>query len=200
MRWIKRILVGLILVALAFVILNSDFFGKNIRFALFRRYPVDPTTLVTDTNKPIAEADTLWIVSLDIKAPLQYVDQNNEDVFQAALQKGVVHFPGTAEPGQFGNAYFFGHSSDYPWSKGQYKTVFALLPRIADGAEIKITDHDGNLYTYIVKQHYVVAANDTSVLDQGGYTRHLLTLQTSYPVGTALKRYIVIAELDEAAQ
>lgn len=194
-RYIKKIIIVLILVGIVFVILNADFFAKNIRFGLFRRYAVDPATQIVEGPEARAEPNLLWITALDIKAPVQYVDQADENVYQQALQKGVVHFPGTAMPGDFGNAYFFGHSSDYLWSPGDYKTVFAVLPRIQIGTEIKISGPDGAVYTYVAKQTFVVAPNDTSVLDQRNYQQKILTLQTSYPVGTALKRYIVVAEL-----
>jgi len=144
-----------------------------------------------------AEADHLWIESLGISAPLKYVEEANENVFQEALQEGVVHYPGTALPGQVGNSYYFGHSSDYLWAKGHYKTVFALLPRINPGTEIKITDHEGKLFSYIVTETKVVAPNDLSVLSQGDGQKSLLSIQTSYPVGTALRRFIAVAELKQ---
>jgi HemK-like putative methylase len=70
----------------------------------------------------------LSIPSLSIEAPIQFIDKADEKTFQAALKNGVVHYPGTALAGEFGNMYIFGHSSDYIWSKGHYKTIFAVLP------------------------------------------------------------------------
>ncbi len=193
---VKKILLGLVIAGAIFVVLNSAFLTKNIRYYFFKATPSGPAT-APGTGQSQAEADTLWVSSLGIKAPIKYVEESKESVFQEALRSGVVHFPGTAMPGQPGNTYIFGHSSDYLWSKGDYKTVFALLPRISKDAEVQITDHNGNLYTYTVVDSFVVAADDFSVLDQKNNEKKLLTLQTSYPVGTALKRYIVVAELKE---
>lgn len=193
---LKKVIIGLIIIGAIFLLLNADFIAKNLRHSVFRRYPQDPTTQFNDTQ-PKAEANTLWIQSLDIQAPVVYVEEVNEAGFQEALRRGVVHYPGTALPGQFGNVYIFGHSSDYPWAKGDYKTIFALLPRIQSGHEIKLSDPDGNLYTYAVTQTFVAEPSDTHLLSQYNNEKKLLTLQTSYPLGTALRRYIVVAELKQ---
>jgi LPXTG-site transpeptidase (sortase) family protein len=150
-----------------------------------------------------SQAPTVWVAgslsipSLNIAAPLIYVSQRTEKTFQLGLQQGVVQYPGTALPGQLGNMYVFGHSSDYRWAKGSYKTVFAKLPNIKLGSEIKVTDGAGKLYTYQVIDTAIALPNETQYLSQGNYQKKLLTVQTSYPVGTALKRFLAIAELKE---
>jgi LPXTG-site transpeptidase (sortase) family protein len=196
-----RIVFIVTVLALVFVLLNYQYFWANIRFSLFHRQAASinsasnsPSTL-SKSGEPVGEANHLEIPSLDIRVPIIYVNEQSEKVYQAALINGVVHFPGTPEPGQYGNVYIFGHSSDYIWSKGHYKTVFAVLPRIKKGAEIDISDTQGHQFVYRVIAQKVVAANDASVLDQGNNQKKLLTLQTSYPVGTALRRYVVVAEL-----
>ena len=145
----------------------------------------------------IAEPNTLTIRDLGIVAPVIYINEKTETAYQAALQQGVVHYPGTAQPGEFGNAYIFGHSSDYAWAPGNYKTVFAKLPQIKAGTEIRVTDASGAMFRYKVIETKVVWPRDLSVLDQYNYERKMLTLQTSYPLGTALQRFIVVAELQE---
>jgi LPXTG-site transpeptidase (sortase) family protein len=189
---IKRIAAALSVAAAVFLLLNSSYILQNLKF-YFHSAPSSNNRLEETTNK--AQPDHLWIDSLNIEAPLKYVSETKESVYQAALKDGVVHFPGTALPGQVGNAYYFGHSSDYPWSGGHYKTVFALLPKIQTGAVIKITDSGGNLFTYTVTGTKIVVPSDTSVLSQETSGKKLLSVQTSYPVGTALRRFVVVAEL-----
>ena len=58
-----------------------------------------------------------------------------EEDIQDALEHGVVHYPGTARPGQAGNFFVTGHSSYYPWADGNYKTVFARLHELNVGDE-----------------------------------------------------------------
>lgn len=141
------------------------------------------------------EPDTLIIPSLGIKTPVVYAQEANEKVFQAALINGVAHYPGTASPGESGNIYIFGHSSDYIWSKGKYKTIFADLPKIKIGSEIWLSGVDGRAYLYIAKESFVAGAKDVEFLSQDTGGKKILTLQTSWPLGTALKRWIVKAEL-----
>jgi sortase (surface protein transpeptidase) len=64
-----------------------------------------------------------------------------ENQIQDALKDGVVHFPGSAEAGERGNAFYTGHSSYYPWSDGRYKDVFALLHEIKLGDTVTIWEN-----------------------------------------------------------
>lgn len=194
--WLVKIFWLVALLVVGFGLVNFQYFSAWVGFWLFK--PQTYTTEKPETNTQNlvrGEPNSLEIASLGIKTPLQYAESKNETEFQELLQKGVVHYPGTALVGEVGNAYFFGHSSDYAWSKGGYKTVFALLPNIAVGEEIKISGQDGIVYTYKVTEKFVASKTDLGLLSQETGGKKILTLQTSYPVGTALKRYIVKAEL-----
>jgi LPXTG-site transpeptidase (sortase) family protein len=142
------------------------------------------------------QADKLAIPSLGLDVPLVYVNTTDEVTFQQGLEQGVVHYPSTAVPGERGNAYYFGHSSDYAFKKGSFKTVFAILPKIEIGAKVYATDHAGKQFVYTVTEKKIVSPQDVSVLSQGDRTEKFLTLQTSWPLGTALKRYVVICQLE----
>ncbi|MCH7492088.1 sortase [Patescibacteria group bacterium] len=155
--------------------------------------------IITQPTLERGEADQLSIPDRDINTPIIYIEEVDETIFQEALASGVVHYPGTALPGQFGNPYIFGHSSDYFWKSGNYKEIFKSLIDIPLGTPIRITNHDGELFIYRVVETKIVGPKEVSVLDQNEQQSLLLTLQTSWPVGTALKRYIVIAEMDKIA-
>jgi len=146
-----------------------------------------------------ADPDYLWIPDRNIETPIQYVDEANEEVFQKALENGIVHYPGTALPGEFGNPYLFGHSSDYLWKAGDYKQVLKELIDIPTDTEVKITNPDGELFIFRVIETKIVGPKEVSVLDQQNHERQLLTIQTSWPLGTALKRYIAVCQIDEDA-
>lgn len=190
----KKIIIVIGVLLAIFVALNFNYLLANARLFFRGQKSI---LLTGDTVNQVEQkmaANQLIIPSLGISAPLIYVSEKSEAVYQKALEGGAVHFPGTANPGEAGNAYFFGHSSDYFWSKGKYKTVFATLPSVKIGESIFISDAAGAKYEYKVIESKKVAANDTSVLAQD-LTRQILTLQTSYPVGTALARWVVIAKL-----
>jgi LPXTG-site transpeptidase (sortase) family protein len=194
--WQER-LAPLLLVLLIFGVLNAGYLWAHIRFTFSSVFGTTETNAHEIVFPQIErlEPDLLRIDRMGIAAPIQYVATSTEAVFQEALMDGVVHYPGTALPGEFGNVYIFGHSSDYRWSKGSYKTVFALLTKIKTGDDILITNHEGIPFHYIVNGTSIVSPTDVHVLDQQGNTKKLLTLQTSYPLGTALKRLIVTAEM-----
>lgn len=191
-----------------FVVLNAGYFQAHLAFDIRQAANVvtsgNTTSSLSKNNAGVLSSTTstkrqpnmVWVERLGINAPVIYTQKRTETAFQKALIDGVVHYPGTAMPGKLGNVYIFGHSSDYRWSKGKYKTVFALLTKIDVGDKILVTDDKGKVFSYHVIQKKVVKPSDSSVLSQFGYKKRLLTLQTSYPLGTALKRLIVLAELD----
>ncbi len=145
-------------------------------------------------QEEILGPNLLYLPSLGIKVPLITPATNAEGDIQEALQNGVAHYPGTALPGATGNVYLVGHSSDNVWAKGNYKNVFANLPKLGLGDKIKISNEQGQVFIYEAVETKIVSPKDLSVLAQPTAEK-LLTLQTSYPLGTALRRYLVIAKL-----
>lgn len=117
----------------------------------------------------------------------------SENKIQEVLREGVVHYPYTANPDQYGNVFITGHSSYYPWDKGRYKDIFALLHKLEIGDEYSIY-YKGEKFTYRVKEKFEVKPDDVSVLEQPT-DQKISTLMTCTPVGTVLRRLIVRAEL-----
>jgi len=142
------------------------------------------------------EQEILVIPKIFVSVPIIFSVSAEEKVLQEDLKRGVAHLPQTAKPGEIGNCYIVGHSSDYPWSDGLFKEVFAQLPKLAVGDEILVQKGEAAL-KYIVLETKIVEANDLSVLSQETSGQKILTLQTSYPIGTADKRFLVIAKIPE---
>lgn len=115
-----------------------------------------------------------------------------EKQIQSGLQKGIVHYPGTSKPGQFGNVFLTGHSSYYPWDPGRFKDVFALLGRLDVGDEFYVY-YDQKAYTYRITSKSEVQPNNVTVLEQPT-DKKIATLMTCTPVGTTLRRLIIRAE------
>jgi sortase A len=135
-------------------------------------------------NIPIVIPPTTSLVSEDWKG--------FENDIQDSLRKGVVHYPGTARPGQAGNFFLTGHSSYYPWDPGKYKNVFARLHELVPGDTYSVY-YGGDLHTYRVIKTFEVKPSDVSVLDQPTNKR-IATLMTCTPIGTTLRRLIVQSE------
>ena len=135
-------------------------------------------------NVPIVEATDAALKRRDF-------DMFDADI-QNALKFGVVHYPGTANPGEIGNVFLTAHSSNYPWVQSNYNAVFALLPRLEIGDEYSIF-YDGELHQYRITEKFEVSPKDVSVLAQPQDNR-MSTLMTCTPVGTTLRRLILKAE------
>ncbi len=135
--------------------------------------------------------EMLVIPSLRIEAPIIYLDSTDDSVLQQKLKEGVGHYPFTAVPGEVGNSFIFGHSSNYWWDWSNYSSIFANLEQIKIEDKI-LAYHDDDLYIYQVIETKVVEPTDLSVLEQGNDRR--LTLMTCTPLGTNLQRFIVIAK------
>lgn len=116
-------------------------------------------------------------------------------VFMRELENGIIKYPGSADPGQQGNSFIFGHSSNYPWAKGDYNDVFALLNELDKGDEI-IVYFEQKKFVYVVKEKKVVKPGHVSSLG-GTDTMKQLTLMTCWPLGTAINRLLVITELKD---
>ncbi len=145
---------------------------------------------VLDTSKP----GSINIPKLGVDVPILWT-KNFADM-ESDLKYGTAHHPETVYPGEKGTASIHGHSSGNPWD-GNYKTVFTKLNFLEAGDEIVVTVYglDGTVmkYRYVVRTAKVYAKNDPEQFAQkDGY---FLNLSTSWPVGTALQRYVVTTEL-----
>jgi LPXTG-site transpeptidase (sortase) family protein len=116
-----------------------------------------------------------------------------ENIFMQELEKGVVRYPGTALPGEKGNAFIFGHSSNYPWVKGEYNEVFALLDHLEFGDQI-IVYYNQKKFVYTIREKKIVRPGDVRALERNPEASEL-SLMTCWPIGTTLKRMLVFAEL-----
>ena len=148
--------------------------------------PIDYRLIIpkTGTNVPLIDMPEKYAVD-DLWGKF-------EKEVQESLRNGVVHYPGTAYPGQVGNVFFTGHSSYYPWDKGQYKDVFATLNQLNIGDEY-VVFYNQEKFVYKINEKKEVRPSQVGVLDQAK-DKKLSTLMTCWPIGTTLKRLIVVAE------
>ncbi|MFO0704867.1 MAG: sortase [Candidatus Andersenbacteria bacterium] len=137
---------------------------------------------------------TVTIPRIGVRAPLISIKVNTEKAQQAGLASGVIHIAGTPEPGQVGTAFYAGHSSDYFFKNGSYKTVFALLPQLKKGDYFILTN-DTKAYYFTVNEVVITGPDDTTVMHHDQGKQKYAALQTSYPVGTAQKRFVAIGSL-----
>ncbi|MFH0942810.1 MAG: sortase [Candidatus Beckwithbacteria bacterium] len=112
------------------------------------------------------------------------------------LDASLIHYGGTANPGEVGNAVIFGHSIlPQFYNPKSYRSVFSLLPALKPGDEI-IINFDGITYKYVVYEYLEVNPGEIDILEQR-YNRKELSLVTCVPPGTYLRRGIIKASLVE---
>lgn len=156
--------------------------------ATFQVTPYENRVIIPKIGKNIPIIDVLHDQDEDY--------EKLEDTFMEELKNGVVRYPGTAKPGETGNVFIFGHSSNYPWIQSQYNDVFALLDQLEAGDEITIF-YNQKKYTYHITDKSIVKPGDVKTLQSRDPNKKELSLMTCWPVGTTLERIIVFGELEE---
>lgn len=104
------------------------------------------------------------------------------------------HYPGTALPGERGNAFIYGHSV-LPWffNPDNYKTIFSTLGELEPGDEFIIT-YNNRQYTYAVESLEEVPTSQVEPLAEikpKFLNESTVVLMTCSPPGTKLKRLLV---------
>ncbi len=193
----------------AFLLLNIRFVAKSVQ------YMVVPGTIRTrDTLNdairllplaqtvrpaPLSDNATLVIDSIGVRAPIVFGIPDDVDLMYKGLEKGVVHYSNTVKPGEQGAAIILGHSSAYPWYKGDYGAVFALLSKLKVGDRFYVQYQENRVFVYEMQQAIIFNPFEsdqrlTDIENAGGST---IVLISCYPVGTNYKRIAVQAKLVE---
>ncbi|PWU23309.1 hypothetical protein C5B42_03435 [Candidatus Cerribacteria bacterium 'Amazon FNV 2010 28 9'] len=115
------------------------------------------------------------------------------------LDRSLIQYPGTANPGELGSPVIFGHSVLRQFydpvisNPRRYISIFSMIMTLQNGDDIYL-DMDGVRYTYRVYSKTEVRPEDTFILEQDHSNREL-KLVTCTPEGTTLRRGIVLAQL-----
>jgi LPXTG-site transpeptidase (sortase) family protein len=167
------------------IVANQAEGKKQIPSLELKVTPADYRVIIESIQKniPVVNVSSEAVVKRDWKAL--------EKDIQKALQNGVVHYPSTANPGEHGNVVITGHSSYFLWDPGRYKDVFAALHRVVVGDKV-VVYYGQQKYVYKVTEIKKVLPKEIEVLLPSGDDR--LTLITCTPIGTNLRRLIVIAK------
>ena len=139
----------------------------------------------------------IWknIPLIDIREKTVESKNKLDNILMKELEDWVVRYPGSARPGEKGNSFIFGHSSNFPWIAGDYNDVFARLGQV-NKWDIIFSYYGQKKYKYKIVEKKVVKPTDVGVL-KNDETKKQLTLMTCWPIGTTLNRLILTAELIE---
>ncbi len=172
----------------------QDEFGTSPHILVdsVKKYQNNQVEKNSDPEFPNISDNSIYIESIKLNAPISFGIENNESAVASNLKNGVIQISGTSLPGETGNVFITGHSSNYPWVRSKYNSVFALLGNVVVGDLLQIKFHD-TIYIYQVSKNFVVAPSDVSVMNSND-SKSTLTLMTCTPLGTNLKRLIVQAD------
>ena len=149
--------------------------------------------LLPPTNRLIIPAINLDVPLVE-SSVTTYKDFT-ETSFDSDLENWVVKYPTTPEPGEWWNAFFFGHTSQEYWKKNPYGTVFRRIPQLKENDKIQVV-REWVLYEYKVLKTVVVRpkdVNDTYVNFWEEWKEYI-TLMWCYPIGRTDKRMMIFAE------
>lgn len=182
---------GLFLILTSFTLFNQLFITPFIKPST----TASSTPLITDPNATInvGPENKIIIPKLNVEAPIiDDVPNIEEATIQKALEKGVVLYPNTGQPGQQGNQVIFGHSSNNLFNRGDFKYVFVLLGRLEKGDAILI-NYQNKQYAYKVIDKRIIKPTDVGILDERPVPS-LVTLITCDPPGANINRLVIQAE------
>jgi hypothetical protein len=130
------------------------------------------------------------------------IDNNPIDSpVQQKLKDGIVHIAYSPQPGEIGNSYIIGHSSNFSVVKSNYNTIFKPLEsKSQPGEEFIIYDRFGRELKFRVFEAYKISGEDGNEAYKKFEDRRVVTLQTSIVTWTnkgwaATHRWLTRGEL-----
>jgi Sortase domain len=111
----------------------------------------------------------------------ELIDQNPiEAPIQQKLKDGIVHLGYTVQPGDVGNSYIVGHSSNFGSVKSDYNTIFKPLEsKTEEGEDFMIYDRYGRELKFCVFEALKIEEADIATAYKEFPGERVVTLQTS---------------------
>ena len=149
--------------------------------------PVEDTTLRQPVDVPDPSIRLPIAMMGRIQIPKIGLDTDLRDqITQESIDLGPSHWPGTADPGGFGNAVIAGH-------RNSHSAPFHDLANLQPGDTITLVGGLGISYHYTVTEMFVVAPTAMWITEQA--PGHTLTIFTCHPLGSSSQRLVVRATL-----
>lgn len=104
----------------------------------------------------------------------------------SVIDQGPAHWVGTESPGGPGNVVLAGHRTTH-------SAPFRNLDRLEVGDPVLISNADGFIAVYLVRDTFVVTPDDVWITYEQGSP--LLTMFACHPKGSARQRIVVQADL-----
>lgn len=191
----QSLLFGLSMGAIAVFVMLFGLFNERIiaPFMTPSKSISDMSIIIDPTNSAVTDTAQIIIPKINVQIPVVYdIPTIQEADVQAGLERGVVHYPTTPNPGEKGNAVIFGHSANNILNQGAYKFAFVLLHKL-EIDDVFYVDYGGIRYAYQIYDRKIVAPTEVSVLNTQAEPS-TMTLITCDPPGTVRNRLIVVGK------
>jgi hypothetical protein len=100
--------------------------------------------------------------------------------YQQKLTQGVLHLAYSPAPGELGNSYIVGHSSNYTSVQSSYNQIFApMVEKTQPGDKFTIYDSQGRKLNFKVFEALPVGQKEVNVAYKSYEDRRVVTLQAS---------------------
>lgn len=142
--------------------------------------PAPRTTPIAPPKEPLAKEPIVQIGEIRIPK-IGLVHPIFEGVTLTVINHGPGHWPGSARPGQLGNAVFAGHRTTY-------SKPFRNLDQLVPGDEVIFQTNDG-VFTYHVTGTEFVTPKDVHIVNPTADAT--ITLFACHPPGSARQRIVV---------
>lgn len=177
----KEVLIFIVIFLVVFIVALIVFNGRFI-YAQIKYNILGPAPLGEKIARGLETPEKIVIPSIGVEAPVILAENSDEYILQKALEKGVVLYPNSN--------IILGHSSAYPWYRGNYGSVFSLLNKLEKGDEILLFSKDKE-YNYQVVGKEIKAPKEISTENDNS----ILYLISCWPINTNWKRIVVKADL-----
>ena len=187
---------GLAMGSVVVIILLFGFFNERfIAPFITPSRSVSATPLILDPNNAAVDVNPQVIIpKINVQAPVVYdVPTIAEADIQSGLERGIVHYVTTSNPGERGNAVFFGHSSSNILNRGRYKYAFILLSYLNVGDTFYL-QKGGVRYVYKIYDKKIITPSDVDILNPIAGHTSTATLITCDPPGTNVNRMVIIGD------
>lgn len=167
------IVLFLIVFAFTLIIFNGRFIYAQVKYKVLGPKPTIPK------DAP----QRLVIPKIGVDAPVIALENIDEQLAQKGLEQGIVNYPDSN--------VFLGHSSAYPWYKGEYGSIFSLLNKLDIGDEILVFSKTKK-YTYQIIEKQIKLPKDLELKQTND--KSIIYLVSCWPINTAWKRIVVKAK------
>ena len=109
-----------------------------------------------------------------------YSDDSAKSPIQQKLKKGVILEPMAPQPGETGNSYISGHTSNYSYVDSQYNTAFKPMEsKTKVGEKFFVYDCEGRKLVFDVFEAKEITADDTDQAWKDYADKRVVSLQGS---------------------